>query len=101
MKVMPDVLGGDDGDARGDTDTVGDADGTGAGDGDGDGDGQFCCSNTESSPTGPSSSDPAIADTATHGTVGSHSLMPVLGVPPEVVARAAAMVEKRLTASSR
>ncbi len=71
------------------------------GDGDGDGDGQFCCSNTESSPTGPSSSDPAIADTATHGTVGSHSLMPVLGVPPAVVARAAAMVEKRLTASSR
>jgi hypothetical protein len=64
-------------------------------------DGQFCCSTMESSPTGPSSAEPSLMDRLTQATAGSHTPMPGLGAPVDVVASAAGIAEYGCTVISR
>jgi hypothetical protein len=61
--------------------------------GDGDGDGQFCCSFRLSSPTGPSSMDPRLADMAMQATLGSQAPMSTFTEPSTLLARAPGMRE--------
>jgi hypothetical protein len=91
------------GDAEGDRDPEGDtlglavtegvSDPVTEGEGLGEGVGQSCASLTLSSPIGPSSSDPRMADMDTHATAGSQLMMPGLGVPSTLLASWVGMVE--------
>ena len=65
----------------GDTVTVvlAESDGVTDGVGDGDGDGQFCCDRVESSPIGPSSSEPMFAVTEMHAMLRSHGRLIAAG----------------------
>ncbi len=63
--------------------------------------GQSCASFTDSSPMGPSSSEPRMADMATHATLVSHWITPGLGVPSALRASWAGMLEYGRTENSR